>query len=210
MKKAFTIVEIIIVFLLILFTAYLTVPSLLDDTKQAEYISKWKYLYSDMESMFFLLKEQNNTALKQKMFANNNNSDKKEQILIEFLQPYLRITNSIDVDKYKTYYLDSTPVRKGEYYEFSHVYDTTSNILVGLKYINSAAKNEPILMISYDVNGLKKPNTWGKDIFAIEVFTDKVQPMGKAVEEEILQQNCSPAGKGTYCSYFYIIGGNFN
>lgn len=210
MKKAFTVVEIIIVFLLILLTAYLTIPALLDDTKQAEYITKWKYLYSDMESVFFLVKEQKTEALKETFYTGRNNYGKDEQILINLLTPYLRITDKVNNDKYKPYYLDSTPVRKGEYYDFENVFHTSSNNLVGIKWLGLGDNTTPLAIILYDVNGIKKPNTWGKDIFGINLYKDEVAPMGKNFNDEDLNLNCSSMGKGTYCSYFYLIGGNFN
>ena len=210
MKKAFTVVEIIIVFLLILLTAYLTIPALLDDTKQAEYITKWKYLYSDMEATFFLIKEQKDDSLKQGFIANKNNPQKEEQMLIDLLRPYLRITDKVDLKKYNPYYLDSTPVRKGEYYNFENIFHTSNNNLVGIKWLGFSYRNAPYAIILYDVNGLKKPNTWGKDIFGMDLYVNSINPLGKKVSDDILQQNCSEMGKGTYCSYFYLIGGNFN
>ncbi len=63
----------------------------------------------------------------------------------------------------------------------------------------------------FDMNGLKGPNMWGKDIYAINIFVDgKITPIGTGWELEDMKLDCSDKGTGVSCSYYYRIGGEFN
>ena len=48
MKKAFTLIEIIIVFMLILIVSALVIPLVLNDSKTIQDVSKWRHSYDDI------------------------------------------------------------------------------------------------------------------------------------------------------------------
>ena len=62
----------------------------------------------------------------------------------------------------------------------------------------------------YDVNGKKGPNVWGKDIFGLNIYNDKFEPIGKNEPINIQKQDCSKNGTGLFCSNYYLIGGHFD
>ncbi len=63
----------------------------------------------------------------------------------------------------------------------------------------------------FDMNGIKGPNIWGKDIFGINIYIDgKITPLGYDWNLEELKQDCSEHGSGVSCSHYYRIGGDFN
>ena len=67
------------------------------------------------------------------------------------------------------------------------------------------------VIMMFDMNGLKGPNTWGKDIYGINIFTDgKITPIGTGWDLEDLKKDCSETGTGISCSHYYRIGGEFN
>ena len=60
------------------------------------------------------------------------------------------------------------------------------------------------LVIAFDINGSKKPNTLGKDVF-ITVFTDKgYVPAYKNATKDQIEKDCSPSGQGFSCLMKYL------
>lgn len=208
-KKGFTIIEVVVVFLLVLGVTFLVVPKGLNTTKQARFISKWTQKYSELEYMFSVIEAQNDGEIEKKFFAANNDSARKK-ILLEAIKPYLRIVSEAP-STYKPHYMDKSEATPGSTYYFNNFYFTSSNEIVGVKLVNSNCKNkEPCAIMSFDINGLEAPNTWGYDIYGINVLKDGIEPLGKNIEPDVLKNNCSKYGTGIYCSYYYLIGGRFD
>ena len=55
MKRAFTIVEVSILFVIFLIVAFLVAPLSLDDSMQAKNTSKWRNVQEDFSNIFILL-----------------------------------------------------------------------------------------------------------------------------------------------------------
>jgi len=207
-KKGFTIIEIVVVFLLMLGVIFLVYPRSVDSTREAKLISKWSEKSSELEYMFSVIKAQKDGAIEEQ-FLKTQSDDKKNKIMINAIKPYLRITSELNT-VYIPGFMDKTVIPSDSKYHFSRYYLTSSNEIVGLKFINSDCKGKDVCFImSFDMNGVKPPNTWGYDIFGIDVFRDKIAPFGKEINSDILKQNCSRDGSGVYCSYYYLIGGKF-
>lgn len=209
-KKAFTIIEIVVVFFLMLGVVFLTYPKSLNSTRQAKLISKWTEKFSELEYMFSVIKAQKNGDIEEQ-FNNTQDEAAKEKIMLDIIKPYLRITPQHQLKTaYTPIFMNKTiPFAKSQY-DFEKFYLTDSNELVGLKFVNSNCKNNEIcFLMAFDINGFDKPNIWGDDIFGINVFKDRIEPFGKGINTDMLKQNCSKLGSGVYCSYYYLIGGKF-
>lgn len=58
-----------------------------------------------------------------------------------------------------------------------------------------------------DVNGCKKPNTWGKDIFSIELLENKALPLGPSNNDDVRQKcttSTANAFAGLWCGEYVI------
>lgn len=208
-KKGFTIIEIVVVFFLMLGVIFLAYPKSVSSTKQAKLISKWTEKVSELEYMFSVIKAQKNGDI-EAQFHKNQDKDAKTKIMIDIIKPYLRITSEVKT-AYVPVFMDKTVASIDSKYYFENFYSTSSGELVGLKFINSDCKeNEVCFIMAFDVNGLDEPNTWGYDIYGINVFKDRIEPFGKDLSNDVLRQNCSRHGSGIYCSYYYLIGGRFD
>lgn len=210
-KNGFTIIEVIIVFLVILGVTFMVLPQTLDNTQQANYISKWKAVYANIHYMFSVIKAQNEEYLNKKL-AGTNNKDTKEEIIIDTLKPYLRIKSNIGDAKYEQYYMNKKPVEKYDQYYVEKLFLTKDKTIVGIKWLDNKCnktRNQICGYITFDINGLKTPNTWGKDIFGVNIFSDRIEPIGKNVSSDMFKNDCSDFGHGMYCSYYYLIGGQF-
>lgn len=207
-KGAFTIIEVVFVFLLILGVTFLILPRSLNSTRQAKFISQWSETYAQLEYMFSVIKAQQNGALEEKIKAAPNNEERKN-ILLETIKPYLRITTAVDSD-YKQLYMNKSVVQPSDRYHFDNLYFTSSDEIVGLKWLKEDCNdNDVCAILNFDLNGKKSPNTWGYDIFGINLYKTKIEPIGKNIDIDVLKNNCSKNGFGIYCSYYYLIGGKF-
>lgn len=207
-NKAFTLVEIAVVFGLILLTALMVIPNLIEDNKKLDIISKWKHSYQNVEYVFQAINTQI-TDTDKIAFKNAKNSQEKEILLYNLLNPYFRMKQAVDVKNYKTYYLDGSSVKESEDYYITNLHVTNAGKIVGVKWLNDNVNNQaiPFAMLSVDLNGQSKPNKWGYDIFAVNIFADRIEPIGKTDDDYLLKSDCSKKGKGLACSYYYYIYG---
>lgn len=76
------------------------------------------------------------------------------------------------------------------------VYDEDGNL------ISRTAKYSAQQNVYVDLNGIKPPNTLGKDVFIFQVFFDKsiVRPYGYDKSQAEINQNCSLNNTGEYCA----------
>ncbi len=58
--------------------------------------------------------------------------------------------------------------------------------------------------IYFDINGDKKPNTLGKDIFATVFTEDGLVPAGRALKQTSIKQACSDPKSGLHCIMQYL------
>jgi type II secretory pathway pseudopilin PulG len=188
-KRAFTIVEVSILFVIFLIVAFLVAPLSLDDTLQAKNTSRWKQVQSDFINISHTMQKTEHKNFRES-FVSGINSDIKNEI-----RPY-RIT----------YMNGSTPQ---ETYTFNKFYNTQSNATLAYN-LYEHPQNKIYGVIMYDVNGQTGPNSWGKDVFGFYIFEDKLEPFGKEKSQNEQKQDCSKDGTGIYCSNYYLIGGNFD
>lgn len=208
-KNGFTIIEVVVVFLLMLGVTFLVLPRSLNNTKQAKFISKWAEKYSHLSYLFSVIKAQKDGEIEEKLHTANNDNDRKK-ILIDAIKPYLRITSEVKVP-YNPLYMDKTEATPDSRYYFSNFYSTSLNEIIGLKLINLDCKDKEVCAVmSFDINGIEPPNTWGSDVFGINILKDGIEPLGKNSDPDTLKSNCSKHGNGLYCSYYYLIGGRFD
>lgn len=191
MRKGFTIIEVSILFVIFLIVALLVAPLSLDDTRQAKNTSRWRSVQQDFVNIFYSVNtKQSNEEV--------NFADAFETIMAneikESMKPY-RIT-----------FMDGT--YPNATYRFSDYNLTYSDAIVATKLFDNN-KNGIKGILLYDVNGKSGPNVWGKDVFGMNIYTDRFEPFCKEKPVSAQKQDCSKNGTGLCCSNYYLIGGNF-
>lgn len=211
MKKRFWKIEYSITFFVIFAVTLMLVPTRFMTSKEATYISNWNDVYRKIEYMFTAMAAQENSKIIED-FNNAKTNDDREQLMMDLTKPYLRITELDKLTKnYSQHYMNGEKVQKNDEFAFNKYYVTYSGKVVGIKDIKTQKVYNPAFIMSFDVNGTKAPNTWGKDIFGINIFVDgHISPLGSGEKIDIIKSDCSPTGTGVYCSHYYRIGGNFN
>lgn len=196
MKKAFTLVEVVILLVIFVMVAMLVIPLSIDDTVQARNISKWKQVHNDFK----------NIPTSVKTFSD------RPMGLQDFVTALVKVHPLNNVTSYKIKYLNGdTPT---EDYIFTEKYNTDSGASLAFKWLNipktDIVTNRQILgFLMYDVNGKQGPNVWGKDIFGMNIYADTIEPFGLHVSPEEVEFDCSRQGTGLYCSTYYLNGGSF-
>lgn len=212
-KQAFTLVEIIVVISIVVLTAIILIPNIIDDNKKLHTISQWKHTYKNIEYVFSAIKAQT-TETDKVAIEKTRTNDEREVVLCDLLNPYFRMQSVVATKTYKTYFMDGSFVNEKSDYYVKNLHTTNSGMVIGVKWllVPSQAQNSlPIAMITIDLNGLKKPNKWGYDIFGVNIFVDRIEPLGEEYDEMLMKSDCSKKGKGISCaSYYNNYGGRLN
>ena len=189
----------------------LLLPTTIQNTRQAALISKWNEKYNHINYMFSVINAHDDEDII-KSLKNARTSEEKNELMMLLLQPYLRISQSNNHPRrYRTKYMNNSRLEKNDLYYFDAYYYTNDKTIVGIKDITQTSHDEPIFMLMFDMNGKLPPNSWGKDVFGINVFYDgKIEPFGRKYNLDELKTDCSEKGTGVNCSYYYIIGGGFD
>jgi len=191
MKRAFTIVEVSILFVIFLIVAFLVAPLSLDDTLQAKNISRWINVQQDFQNIY-------NTVL--------SKDDLTLDIIKENFEYVLGFESANSIDKYQISFMNNS--RSVDLYDFDDYKTTYTSATFAIKLFDKPKENL-IGLLMYDVNGKKTPNVWGRDVFGFYIYKDKLEPFGKSESISVQKQDCSKQGLGLFCSNYYLIGGRF-
>ena len=210
MKKHFWKIEYSIT-LMVIFAVFLLIVPISFSSHEAKFISKWNETYNNVDYMFSAMSAQADSDIV-KGIKNATSYDKRELLMIQMVKPYLRLEeNEFLISRYKQHLMNGKCVTKDDLYYFDNLYYSKTNKIVGIKDIMNERENTPGFMMMFDMNGIKGPNTWGKDIYGIKIYSDgKIAALGKGLSANEMKNDCSATGTGISCSYFYRIGGEFN
>ena len=194
-RAAFTLAEVLITLGIIGVVAAMTMPSLINSTQKQELVAQYKKVYSVLSQAYLMISNDNGGSL-EGVFTSNND-------YIDVFSKYIKDVKTCRTNEEVTRcYLDSFKYLSG------HVVNTDPGstlttpdgaILLFLHDSNTCTGtrelNKPIDCgrIRVDVNGTKKPNTVGYDIFDFYITQNGIIPRGHkdtTVEED------DPSGYG--------------
>ncbi len=207
-KKRFWKLQYSVTIFVIIGVLLMLAPVSIESSRQAYFISRWKETFSRMEYVLQVIR----THISDDMVKNYNQAstpEEKEQIVLMLLKPYLRLTPAKLPRSYKISYMDKKKVDSDDTWHFKEYYYTDKGIIAGIKNLNRKSDKEPVFIMMFDVNGILPPNTWGKDVYGIVVYNARVTALGAEEPMDKLPHDCSTSGRGLYCSYYYLIGGEF-
>ena len=157
MKKAFTIVEVSILFVIFLIVAFLVAPLSLDDSLQAKNASRWRNVQSDFANIFYSINTQ------------------KEDENFDFNKAFTSVMSGEikgDAQPYKITFLNGQ--FPNSTYRFNDFKLTQTNSVVSYKLYDTP-QNGVLGLLMYDVNGSVGPNVWGKDVFGLNIYSDRFE-----------------------------------
>jgi len=219
--SAFTLAEVLITLGIIGVVAAITIPTLMNKTQDAEFKNAMKKQYSGLSQAYQQLKMDNDGDFVSAISACSNSVDLKNLFKTKFI-------SSKDCDSDSTSPGACFPAQakvkwlngnSASSWYFNN--DSTSGLILSdgttfafyLESPTCAMNNSPNYSnrcgwLTVDVNGLKPPNTWGKDIYLFFIFYDAIRPsIGGSTDSVVSTDDCGTGtNKGYTCSSKYLLG----
>lgn len=205
-KNGFTLAEVLIVIGIIGIIANMTIPTLVKDTQNKALKVTWKKAYSVLSQATLMVLNENAGTL-----ANLcTNSDCIRDVYSEYLPTIKKCNDGTSGCFFAWgepwYYMSKATV--GGWGSDSGAI-LRDGVVVNYAYFNPNCNSwaNECGNIYVDVNGSKKPNTIGKDIFKIHIQSNGISPYGSSSDG--LEADCvtsPPSGNGFGCAAKYLMG----
>lgn len=213
-NKAFSLAEVLITLGIIGVIAILTIPTLISNSQQAQFVSTWRKTYFLVEQAQLQIQSNNNSVLGG--FDTINDSTTGGNNFRNGWLPYFKIIKSCDA---------GTAISKGCYFDSTGFKNMDNSVVTN--YVVSGTTASIVLLdgtfllfypgacsgtlcndsyIFVDVNGSTRPNTFGKDVFVIRYHQpkDKFYTLGALPELSFLYSpQCN--GNGWTCGAYYLM-----
>lgn len=213
---AFTLAEVLITLGIIGIVASMTIPTLMNKTNEAEIIAALKKNYSIFSQVAMQAAAANGGSLANACVGNNNNT-----CFANLFKPYLSITKDCSIDLSKGcwheinqfYWYNGSPINQD--FSASPTLILKDGTLVYIIAGNADCSNTPGTVyksnlrcgyVYIDVNGFKKPNTIGKDIFEFNFLPNSVVPAGapQITNDSYIGNVCPITNADESCTYYYL------
>lgn len=204
-RQAFTLAEVLITLGIIGIVAAVTMPTVITNYKKKQVVTQLKKSYSLISQAVKLSETQNGET----KFWNLNAPS--EEFMNTYITPYLKNNEKLSTVvlnskiQYKTLSGETIKTGTGTIQGYTIKLADGSFLIVDEWY----PENNSFRTIYVDINGYKKPNTLGKDLFGFFITNEsRVNPYGQYKEplqlDEIIKsssgQGCDTNGAGLLCS----------
>lgn len=181
MPLAFTLAEVLITIGIIGIIAEITIPTMIANTQRIEFATLFKKNYSNMQNMFkmYMAEQGVDNIGATNLYAASDTSTSVQDELDNLVRRSFKVIKSCRLDtgdascaiteKYLGTTQTYTVASGTTYYAFISVdgIETFIRLLACTPDFSKPGKIKAVCgNIMYDVNGTKKPNTYGKDFFA--------------------------------------------
>lgn len=209
-SKGFSLTEILLVIFTVAVIAAAIFPLKIINHSQAEKIAKWKNFYPQLVYAF----EAMTTSEKKlsELFANNKNLNPDS--FFDFYTNFLNVdeekTKITDFSKYHQYFLNGKIIKRISKYNADKYMVLDNGMIIAFKKTeNFFEENAPLGILFVDIDGKSNRDFIGRDVFAVLMYSDRIEPVGMHSSRQEMKEDCSPVGSGLKCSAYYLVGGNF-
>ena len=219
-KKAFTLAEVLVTLTIIGVVAAVTVPTLSHNTTKHATINTLKTTYSILSQAIHRAQADYGDA-SEWITENERWTEKGAIEVAEKLKPYLKIAKDCGPydEKRECFTYEYSKYRNGQNLYYVIPTDKRYYKLVlnngTLIRIKASAVSEYALGTSFiifvDVNGNKKPNKNGEDIFLFSFTNNKFVPLGAPEGAHPYDKECiNPSSTGNGCAYYVLTTGKMD
>lgn len=226
--RAFTLAEVLITLSIIGIVAAMTLPALMNKTNMRQYISRLKADYSILsQAHTAIIAEYGSFQAGIQHCENEPTGIDRNNCFRDAFAKNLKSIRTCETP-YRTG--DSTNSCFTEFSKITHLNGTTAST----SYLNGSSAtmilpNGSVLLffldsascsynlegyfnynrcgwVTIDVNGMQKPNTFGKDIYILYIMDKGVKPLlYEYLYEDSKNGDCTPDSNGFSCSGHYLI-----
>lgn len=197
--KGFSLSEVLITLVIIGVVAAITIPMLNQNIENQHYISAYKKMYSSLSQMYLRLKTDNGGNL-EGIF--NSNDDYPKILQNYFVSAKVcQAGHNTDVCWHRKWYTYNGATITGLENNFSSLILADGSVMVFMHMSSSCTgsteltSNIGCARIRVDINGDRKPNRVGKDIFDFYILQDRLIARGDPLSTTTID-NESGWGKG--------------
>ena len=226
-RCAFTLAEVLITLGVIGVVAALTMPSLIQKHKEKVIVSQLKKSYSTIQQAYLMTVNELGTpdqwALNDDLLTDNDDVDDTKNLLY-YMKDYLKITKYCGGEALgcwvDTYSLKGTLFQSHEYkkrYSKAVLADGETILTFVLSPTCSGAYGsvkDVCGICRIDVNGKKKPNQMGRDVFTFYIAKNRIVPAGSAEDTSnySFDRSCRDASshEGRGCTAWVIYNENMD
>lgn len=217
MKKAFTLAEVLITLGIIGVVAAMTIPTLVQRYKEIRTISTLKESQSILSQAIKMATNEYGDPDGWELGYNARENDAK--IIADKLRPFIKLAldcGTLDLKgnccpnkvykrlnggNWQTYY------DRKEYYKVKLMNGSSVWWRSASNYENNMQDNYQFV-IFIDTNGTAQPNTWGRDLFAFNVYNSSLRPIGSPYDN--YNGTCKLSSNGIGCAYYVLTQNNMN
>ncbi len=222
-NHAFTLAEILITLGIIGIIAALTLPTLILNYKEKETVSRLKKFYSITSQAYNLALNEFGTPDTWGLLNYNESLGEENTNFLNYLKPYLNIIEYCGSEKYKCWN-NTTTLTGGIFQHSSDKYYSKAILADGsaiLTYVldktctkNSGNVKEICGQMRVDINGQKKPNILGRDVFSFHITKNRIIPTGTNLENSgnnSFEEGCiGEKSEGRGCTAWIIYNENMD
>lgn len=221
-KRAFTLAEVLITLGIIGVIVAMTIPVLVQNIQDIGFQTKMKKEYSVLSEAFQLIKNENGGSFTDALATCSNPSICISDVFKQKLS-YLKSCDTNDGTNLnvcfpalsKIKFLNGTAANDmyigNSYTEGLVLKDGTS---LAMELGNPSCTdttgiyNNNCGWITVDVNGINPPNTWGRDIYVFQVYSDALRPCTPVQSAPVWlnYDDCTRSGTGWTCTSKYLNG----
>ena len=181
-RTAFTLAEVFITLGIIGIVAALTLPTLTSRYQEKVFITRLEKTYSILVSAYKLAVEENGSSTGWGLSFDEDGAT----LLAEKMKPYLIVTKDCGIDKKQMCLPDRYYDYKGQFLNYAgtqansaYVVALADGTVLQFRGQDSSHALFPDGFIYVDLNGKKRPNRYGVDVFGFDIYDDTLSPMGQ-------------------------------
>ncbi len=216
----FTLAEVLITLAIIGVVAALTIPAVVRNYQKHQTVVKLKKVYSALANTTNLAIAEHGPIETWELGSNSTWSQSSMDFANTYLIPYLKVGKNCENKTtgdctFNVSGLNGTTGSLDDKYARFYLNDGTFIGLVSDNYTAEGSKKD-ITRMHIDINGQKKPNTYGKDIFHFDytIHDDdnphsngKMMPAGYDFSRNSLLNVCNKNENGRYCTALIMKDG---
>ena len=216
--NAFTLAEVLLTLAIIGVVAALTIPAVITKVTKDQYVTGLKKAYNTMKAVEREAREEHGPM---------ENWDWSGNSIVQFEKyflPYLDVLKNCGSTEEKGCFAEGVTYLDGSSMSTLNTtsyYRIVTSDGMSWAYIKYGIITLPYLRSAFtvDVNGLKGPNRWGRDIFDFYVYPSNlgIKPAGSysfngttSISTSDVDSECSTSDDGTYCATKVLAEGTMN